>query len=153
MEFYTFGEEQTFQLGFKLGQILPAGTVIGLTGTLGAGKTKFTQGIGSGLGIPADTIVSPTFTLCIPYQGRQLLLHIDTYRIKEPGEIDDLDLDEYQEEGAILVIEWVERYREILPQLDLLVSIELQPDGSRCLQFEFYNTILKEICSKLESGK
>lgn len=150
MKFQTFDQQQTFRLGFQLGQLLPPGSVVGLTGTLGAGKTRLVQGIGSGMGVSEEAIVSPTFTLCVPYQGtRHPLLHLDTYRIKDPSEIDDLDLEEYRDDGAVLVIEWVERFEQILPPMDLHVTISLQSDGSRSLEFEFFNQSLQQGCAGL----
>jgi tRNA threonylcarbamoyladenosine biosynthesis protein TsaE len=152
MEFHSSDQQQTFRLGYRLGQLLPAGSVVGLSGTLGAGKTRFVQGIGSGMGVPEDSIVSPTYTLCVPYQGGSLgLLHLDTYRIRESSEIDELGLEEYLADGVVLVIEWVERFQEVLPEMDLHISISLEPGGSRSLKFKFLNQKLREICGGLSS--
>jgi tRNA threonylcarbamoyladenosine biosynthesis protein TsaE len=133
-EFVTQGEDETRELGRWLGSQLSAGTVIGLTGTLGAGKTRFAQGLGLGLGVPADTIVSPTFTLCVPYTGRLLLLHLDAYRIKDASEIDELGLDEMVDEGAVLVIEWFERFASNFPRADIQVSIEWLDESQRRIE-------------------
>ncbi len=130
-EFVTQGETETRELGRRLGIQLQPGTVIGLSGTLGAGKTRLTQGIGLGLGVPSDSIVSPTFTLCVPYQGRLRLLHLDAYRIQDPSEIDELGLDEAVEDGAVLIIEWHERFAAFFPPLDLRINLELIDDQGR----------------------
>jgi tRNA threonylcarbamoyladenosine biosynthesis protein TsaE len=104
--------EATRALGIKLGQSLPAGSVILLEGDLGAGKTTLVQGIGEGLGI-TDAIVSPTFTLINEYtEGRIPLYHLDLYRL-EPAEVEALNLDSYWEGMdvplGIVAIEWAER--------------------------------------------
>jgi len=104
--------EATRGLGIKLGQSLPAGSVILLEGDLGAGKTTLVQGIGEGLGI-TDAIVSPTFTLINEYtEGRIPLYHLDLYRL-EPAEVEALNLDSYWEGMdvplGIVAIEWAER--------------------------------------------
>lgn len=135
-EFITHREDETREIGRRLGSQLQPGSVIGVTGTLGAGKTRFTQGIGLGLDVPPDSIVSPTFTLCVPYQGRLRLLHLDAYRIKHPSEIDELGLDELVEDGVVLVIEWHERFAKQFPPLDYLVTIQLIDDLRRNIVIE-----------------
>ena len=122
--YVTQNETETRELGRRLGEQLQPGTVIGLSGTLGAGKTRFVQGIGLGLGIAADSICSPTYTICVPYSGRLPLYHLDAYRIVDLAEVDELALDELVEEGAVVVIEWSERISSVLPAMDLRVSIE-----------------------------
>ncbi|MEB3224829.1 MAG: tRNA (adenosine(37)-N6)-threonylcarbamoyltransferase complex ATPase subunit type 1 TsaE [Synechococcus sp.] len=102
----------TQAFGVKLGQILPANTVILLKGDLGAGKTTLTQGIGLGLGI-TEAIASPTFTLVNEYHnGRIPLYHLDLYRL-EPEQVDSLYPETYWEgeecDPGITVIEWSER--------------------------------------------
>ena len=104
--------EATQRLGKRLGQRLPAGSVVLLQGELGAGKTTLVQGLGKGLGID-DPIVSPTFTLINEYtQGRLPLYHLDLYRL-QPEEIEALYLDQYWEgetvSPGITVIEWADR--------------------------------------------
>lgn len=104
--------EATQKLGKKLGELLPAGSVILLEGELGAGKTTLVQGIGEGLGI-TEPIVSPTFTLINEYnEGRLPLYHLDLYRL-ESEEIDSLYLDLYWEgievTPGITAIEWSQR--------------------------------------------
>ncbi len=79
-----------------------------LTGTLGAGKTAFTQGIGVGLGV-RETINSPTFMLVKEYAGRLPLYHFDLYRIEEPEELYALGFEEYFGGDSVAVVEWAER--------------------------------------------
>ncbi|HEY9675842.1 MAG TPA: tRNA (adenosine(37)-N6)-threonylcarbamoyltransferase complex ATPase subunit type 1 TsaE [Waterburya sp.] len=102
----------TRSLGVRLGQSLPAGSVILLEGDLGAGKTALVQGIGEGLGI-TDAVVSPTFTLINEYaEGRLPLYHLDLYRLN-PSEVEGLNLESYWEGVefplGIVAIEWAER--------------------------------------------
>lgn len=93
--------------------------VIGLDGTLGSGKTKLVQSIADGLGIPSNDVVSPTFTICVPHQGRLKILHLDAYRINHQEEVDELGLDEAVEDGAVLLVEWAERIKVSLPPVDI----------------------------------
>lgn len=128
-------EQQTTELGQRLGRSVEPGTVIGLNGTLGSGKTRLTQGIGQGLDIAEGAIVSPTYTLCVPHEGRLGLLHLDAYRIADPSEVDELGLDELTENGVVLIVEWSKRIETLLPPIDLDVTIE--PTGEHIRQFEF----------------
>jgi tRNA threonylcarbamoyladenosine biosynthesis protein TsaE len=104
--------DSTQNLGRKLGELLPSGSVILLTGDLGAGKTTFVQGLGLGLGIQ-QAIVSPTFTLVSEYlEGRLPLYHLDLYRL-ETQEVIQLYLESYWEgidvPLGITAIEWAQR--------------------------------------------
>jgi tRNA threonylcarbamoyladenosine biosynthesis protein TsaE len=106
------GAIATANLGKRLAEILPAGTVIFLEGNLGAGKTTFVQGLGAGLVI-TETIDSPTFTLINEYMtGRLPLYHLDLYRLTSE-EIEGLYLENYWEGietiPGIMAIEWGEK--------------------------------------------
>jgi tRNA threonylcarbamoyladenosine biosynthesis protein TsaE len=105
----TQSETETSAVGRELGTTLVAGDVVLLHGDLGAGKTAFVRGLAEGLGVRADDVSSPTFTLVQEYRGGRLpLFHVDLYRLNDPREIDDLGLDEIAEDG-VLAIEWAER--------------------------------------------
>ena len=126
-------EEQTRELGEKIGRLLRPGMIIALNGTLGSGKTRLTQGIGVGLGVPADSIVSPTYTICVPYSGRLDLLHIDAYRINDVTEVDELGLDELVEDGVVLAIEWADKIAEYLPPISLQIDFDYDDESSRSI--------------------
>ena len=105
----TRSEEETAAIGRALAPRLSAGDVVLLFGDLGAGKTAFVRGLAEGLGIAADEVSSPTFTLVQEYRGGRLpLFHVDLYRLNDPREIDDLGLDELTADG-VLAIEWAEK--------------------------------------------
>ena len=105
----TTSEHDTAKIGVQLAQTLRAGSVVLLHGDLGAGKTAFIRGLAEGLGIPADAVSSPTFTLIQEYRGGRLpLFHVDLYRLDDPREIEDLGLDEIAADG-VLAIEWAEK--------------------------------------------
>jgi len=111
----------------RLGEKMTAGSVIALVGELGCGKTLFTRGLCSGLGIPGKKINSPTFAFVNEYQGRLPVYHVDLYRI---GDIEDgfeigmLDYLARAEAGAI-VLEWAEKVLFLLPEDYLQVKFEV----------------------------
>lgn len=110
----THSEEETERLAGRLAASLPPGTVVLLTGDLGAGKTAFVRGMAIGLGIDPEQVSSPTFTLIQEYRGTTgegrsvTLYHVDLYRLSGV-EIDDLGLEELTAGGGIAAIEWAEK--------------------------------------------
>ena len=85
--FISRSPEETLQLGEQWGSEAPAGSVIGLTGDLGAGKTQLVKGIARGLGV-SDRVHSPTFALLHEYRGGRLpLFHLDLYRLETHDQI------------------------------------------------------------------
>jgi len=108
----THSEVETAAAGRDLASHLSAGSVVLLFGDLGAGKTAFVRGLAEGLGIPAEDVSSPTFTIMQEYRGGRLpLFHVDLYRLDNSREIDDLGMDEIAADG-VLAIEWGEKLRE-----------------------------------------
>lgn len=108
-EFITRSPEETFELGRQVGASLAARATFLLTGDLGAGKTLFTKGLASGLGIDPEDVTSPSFTLINIHEGRRRLYHIDLYRL-DAGACANLGLEEiFEEPRAVVVIEWAER--------------------------------------------
>jgi tRNA threonylcarbamoyladenosine biosynthesis protein TsaE len=104
-------EQETSDAGERFAGRLAAGDVVLLYGELGAGKTAFVRGVARGLGAAADDVSSPTFTLVQEYHGRVTLHHVDLYRLR-PVEVPDLGLDELSGEGAIVAVEWAERWTD-----------------------------------------
>lgn len=120
-EVVTHDEEETRQLGARLGEALQKGDIVLLRGDLGTGKTCFTQGIGRGLSV-AGQVNSPSFVIENQYEGRETLFHVDLYRLEDVEELDDLGLWDYAERG-VLVIEWPERGADLLPGDGLIAEL------------------------------
>lgn len=112
----TASEEATIALGEQLATALPSQRVVLLIGNLGAGKTTLAKGMVHGLGAaePED-VSSPTFTLIHEYGTEGRVYHIDLYRLDEAGEVATLGLDEIFERDAVVLIEWGERFPQLLP--------------------------------------
>jgi tRNA threonylcarbamoyladenosine biosynthesis protein TsaE len=120
----------TVELGRRLGLALAPGDVVTLSGPFGAGKTTLVQGIGLGLGV-SESVSSPSFALVNEYvpgtSGSRLpFFHLDLYRVRDPLEIDELDLDAYFARGGAMAIEWPELALDLLPadRIDLVLRLE-----------------------------
>ena len=120
----TENPEETFALGQKIGRAATPGQVYTLTGDLGVGKTVFTQGVASGLGI-TEPVNSPTFTIVQVYEeGRLPFYHFDVYRIGDIEEMEEIGYDDYYFGEGICLIEWAELIKEILPENRISITIE-----------------------------
>jgi tRNA threonylcarbamoyladenosine biosynthesis protein TsaE len=111
----THSVEETLAVGRQLAATLRKGDVLAIAGDLGAGKTHLVKGIAAGLGI-AQEATSPTFTLIHEYPGGKLpLYHIDLYRLDSPEEALKIGLDEYLDSNGVTVIEWADKFAELIP--------------------------------------
>ena len=132
----TYSAEETQRLGQQIGRCVTAGMIIGLCGDLGAGKTCLVKGIATGLGIAAEEVVSPTFTLVTEhYRGRIPLYHLDLYRL-EGVAVEELGFEEYLFGQGVAVIEWFQFLTGSLGDLideHLLVAFEYGEKDNRIL--------------------
>jgi tRNA threonylcarbamoyladenosine biosynthesis protein TsaE len=126
---------ETFGAGVEVGRRLMGGEIVLLSGPLGAGKTVFVKGIAESLGIDAEEVTSPSFTLVNRHDvGRLRLYHLDLYRLEAGAQAAHaVDLDELlSDERAVIIIEWAERMgRYPLPTPVWRVSIEGDGDSPR----------------------
>jgi tRNA threonylcarbamoyladenosine biosynthesis protein TsaE len=127
----TTSEAETVALGERLARELPPYGVVLLIGNLGAGKTTLAKGIVHGLGAaPHDEVSSPTFTLIHEF-GNGRVYHIDLYRLDEPREVATLGLDELFDRDALVLIEWGERFPQMLPAERIEIRIRATGDDER----------------------
>ncbi len=120
----TNGPEETFEIGKQLGMEAKPGEVYCLDGDLGVGKTVFTQGFASGLGI-TEPVNSPTFTIVQQYEeGRLPLYHFDVYRIGDVEEMDEIGYEDCFYGEGVCLIEWSTLIQEILPEDAIHITIE-----------------------------
>lgn len=134
-EFFSHSPEQTRRVGIRLGGLLKPGDVICLEGNLGAGKTTFVQGIAQGWG-SLDPVTSPTYVIVNEYRHPELgiLFHMDAYRLVGRTDPDMLDLDDMLNRG-VLVIEWAERVKAVLPGDNLWVKMNWTSAEQRYMHF------------------
>ena len=130
--FHTASEEQTIALGERLAASLPRGAVVLLIGNLGAGKTTLAKGIVKGLGAALpDDVSSPTFTLIHEYGAPVAVYHVDLYRIDSAADAATLGLDDLFEGGKIVLIEWGERFPQLMPPEHIEIRLRTLDDDQR----------------------
>lgn len=131
----TASEEETIALGERLARELPARQVVMLIGQLGAGKTTLAKGIVKGLGAAQpEEVSSPTFTLIHEYGQSGRVYHIDLYRLDEPHELATLELEDLFEREAVVLIEWGERFPQILPAERTEIQIHVTEGEARDIE-------------------
>jgi tRNA threonylcarbamoyladenosine biosynthesis protein TsaE len=140
--YHTETEDETIALGEKLATELPPAAVVLLIGQLGAGKTTLAKGIVKGLGAAQpDDVSSPTFTLIHEYspfaniQNRDregaLVYHIDLYRLDTAAQVATIGLDEIFDRRSIVLIEWGERFPELMPPNHIKINLRATGELSR----------------------
>lgn len=120
----TNDPKQTFELGRKLGKQAKPGEIYCLNGDLGVGKTVFTQGFASGIGI-TEPVNSPTFTIVQQYEeGRLPLYHFDVYRIGDVEEMEEIGYEDCFFGEGVCLIEWSALIEELIPETAIQINIE-----------------------------
>lgn len=123
--------EDTMEWGRQIAAQLHSGDVIALVGDLGAGKTHATKGIVSGLSCSSD-VSSPTFTLVHEYHGGKLAaFHFDFYRLETAQEVIGIGWDDYLDAGGVVIVEWADRFPELMPENTRWFRFEILSDGTR----------------------
>ena len=135
---YMKNEADTVSFGIELAKNAAPGTVIALTGDLGAGKTTLTKSIAKGLEID-DIITSPTFNIVKEYDtGRLPLYHFDVYRVGDVDEMYEIGCEEYFYGEGVCVVEWADLIEEIMPKDTLWINIEYgEKEGERIYKCTF----------------
>ena len=124
--------EKTFAIAFDLARRNPDASLYYLHGDLGAGKTLFTKGIAAFHGTDEGQVTSPTFALVQRHSGgNRVLYHIDLYRIEDERELSELGIEELEEEGAVLVVEWAEKLGRRLREDAIDVALEVVGENQR----------------------
>ena len=117
--------------------------VICLNGELGSGKTVFTKGIANALGI-TETITSPTFSIIKEYEGELPLYHMDVYRLD--GNYEGVGIEEYFTKGGVVVIEWADTIKDILPSERLDIKFKVVDEDKRVLVIKPYGKQYEDLC-------
>ncbi|MBQ2916930.1 MAG: tRNA (adenosine(37)-N6)-threonylcarbamoyltransferase complex ATPase subunit type 1 TsaE [Clostridia bacterium] len=151
LKFVSHNENETKKIASRLASKLNHGDIIVLSGDLGSGKTKFTEGFLSYWGLE-DEISSPTFTIVNEHnKDNTNIYHFDVYRLEDLDEFYAIGGTEYFLNG-ICVIEWGELIEDILPQNYIKISFskDEKDDSVRYLNFEAYGENLETVIKELE---
>ncbi|OGL72659.1 tRNA (adenosine(37)-N6)-threonylcarbamoyltransferase complex ATPase subunit type 1 TsaE [Candidatus Uhrbacteria bacterium RIFCSPHIGHO2_12_FULL_57_11] len=116
----SHSERETFAFAKAFAKTLRGGTVVGLIGDLGSGKTTFVRGLARALGI-RESVRSPTFTLMHVHRirnsklGFRVLIHVDAYRLRNERELEEIGIGEFLgKPDTVVLIEWADRVRGVL---------------------------------------
>ncbi len=135
LRFETHSEEETRAIGRQLADMLPDRGVVLLAGDLGAGKTTLTKGIVEGRGAAtADDVSSPTFTLIHEYGNPVSVYHVDLYRLETEQEARRLGLDDLFEQEGLVLIEWGERFPDLMPENRTVIRIRSLGEDHRVIE-------------------
>jgi tRNA threonylcarbamoyladenosine biosynthesis protein TsaE len=153
-EFKTFSQDETIEVGKALGRLLNKGDIVCIIGDLGTGKTVLTNGIAQSLGIK-EHITSPTFTIVNEYNEKVPLYHFDVYRIADSEEMFEIGFEEYLYGEGIVVIEWADIIKDILPteviQVTIQKNLELGIDA-RVIEVTFIGDKYRDYTNRLVLG-
>ncbi len=129
--------QDTFAIAKQLLETLPPGTVLTLTGDLGAGKTAFVQGLAAAMGIQRP-VTSPTFALIqeYPAQAGRMLVHLDLYRLAGAAALEEIGFTDYIAQGALIAVEWPERAAGSIPANALHITIDATEDDVRTITIQ-----------------
>lgn len=139
-------EKDTVELAQNIESEKFPNMVICLQGDLGSGKTIFTKGFASSLGIE-ESVTSPTFNIIKEYtSGEMDLYHMDVYRLD--GKIDDLGIEEYFNKNGIVIIEWADMIKDYLPEERLEIKIKISDDDedTRIISITPYGKEYEDLC-------
>lgn len=132
-EVITNSADETIAFGRALVGDLKPPTMILLRGDLGAGKTTLVKGIAEGFSAASqDDVTSPTFTLIHEYRGSNIIVyHIDLYRVDTPRELETLALDDLVADNSILLIEWGEKFPNLVRDCDMEITLQRMGENER----------------------
>lgn len=138
----TKSELETIELAQNFESEKFPNMIICLDGELGSGKTIFTKGIANALGIK-ESITSPTYTIIKEYDGELPLYHMDVYRLENST---DIGIEEYFTKGGVVVIEWSNIIKDILPEERLEIQFRIIDENKRVLTLTPYGKKYEELC-------
>ncbi|MDP6397136.1 MAG: tRNA (adenosine(37)-N6)-threonylcarbamoyltransferase complex ATPase subunit type 1 TsaE [Candidatus Marinimicrobia bacterium] len=130
IEHLTSSPKETQSLAKDFASDLCPSDVLALSGDLGSGKTTFVQGLAEGLGVTAN-VVSPTFKLVNEFDGSLPLYHLDFYRIESASAAVAIGIEHYVFGDGVTVIEWADRYPEVIPDDAIQIHFEVMSETER----------------------
>lgn len=146
-EYISKSTAETEEIAEKIVKVLKKGEILGLIGELGAGKTCFIHGLAKGLNVAKNCYVSsPTFTILKVYPADRDIYHFDFYRLEKDYEFEDLGFDDYLKGDGLVVIEWADKFINLLPKDIIKIIFEVVNENERKI------TLPEEIAGRLKGG-
>lgn len=139
----TRSEMDTIEIAQNLESEKFPNMIICLNGELGSGKTVFTKGFANALGIK-ETVTSPTFNIIKEYDGELPLYHMDVYRLD--GNASGVAIEDYFNKGGVVIIEWANTIKDILPEKRLDIKFKIAGENSRVLVIVPHGKEYEELC-------
>lgn len=125
--------DETVAFGCRFAENIKPGNVLALTGDLGSGKTQFVKGLAAGLGA-ATVATSPTFTLIHEYSGGRFpIYHFDFFRVEDQQSAERLGLDDYFFGDGVSVIEWADRFPDLIPETARWIVFDTKSETQRAI--------------------
>jgi tRNA threonylcarbamoyladenosine biosynthesis protein TsaE len=135
MKKISHSPKETEAIGAELARKFRGGECVALYGELGAGKTQFVRGLARGLGANPKRVSSPTFVLLNVYAGKKLkIFHLDAYRVTGEEDFEGIGFLELLEQGGVVVVEWAERIKKLLPRNRVDVRITSRGKRDRAVE-------------------
>ena len=132
--FISNSPAETEAIGLQFAKELNVGSILALEGELGSGKTQFTKGLIAGLESGAP-VTSPTFTIIHEYPGGRLpVYHFDFFRLENRESVAQLGLDDYFFGDGVSVIEWADRFPDLIPANARWIAFELKSENERVIK-------------------
>ncbi|MFP4514937.1 MAG: tRNA (adenosine(37)-N6)-threonylcarbamoyltransferase complex ATPase subunit type 1 TsaE [Parcubacteria group bacterium] len=135
-------EKETKKIAKEFAKDIKPGAVLALIGDLGAGKTVFAKAFAKELGVKEE-VISPTFNIIKTYQIKdnkkndKVFCHVDAYRLNSYQELLEIGIDEYlNDENTIVLIEWADKVKELLPAYTYMIRIEQEEGNKRVIHFD-----------------
>ena len=139
--FVSASPEETEAIAARVAASRPDCPAFYLEGDLGAGKTVFAKGLAGHYGVDPNQVTSPTFALVTRHgEGARAVYHLDLYRIEQPAELEELGIEEMEEEGAVVIVEWPDRLGRFRRSDALRVKLVRERDDRRRIE------VLEEAC-------
>lgn len=139
----TKSEMETIEFAQNLESEKFPNMVICLNGELGSGKTVFTKGFANAMEVK-ESVTSPTFTIIKEYEGELPLYHMDVYRLD--GNTEGLGIEEYFSKGGVVIIEWANTIKDVLPENRLDIKFKVASENSRVLVVTPHGKEYEELC-------
>jgi tRNA threonylcarbamoyladenosine biosynthesis protein TsaE len=134
--FISNSPEETEAFGRRFAKEVKAGDMLALSGELGSGKTQFVKGVSAGLGA-TTAATSPTFTLIHEYSGGRLpIYHFDFFRVEDAQSAERLALDDYFFGDGVSVVEWADRFPDLIPKSARWISFEGKSETQRAITIQ-----------------